>query len=458
MSLRWKIAAALMLLAGLAAATIGASTYRSTRHELNEVIDQSLDNAARASISAGVFQPNGRPDGDGSPIGGPPRQDGPRRRGFDQVLVQVLDAEGNVILAPSAGELPVSEQQRALIAAGGGRSLRQGFELDGESYRSLTVPLGLGAVQFARSTEETTRALAEIRRNTLFAVLVVMGLAAATGLIIGRQVTKRLRRLTSAAGQVASTGRLDIAVPTEGGDETGQLGRAFGGMLAALADSKAQQHQLIQDAGHELRTPLTSLRTNVAVLRRFEQLDAHERERMLADLDSETKELTALVNELVELATEQRDDEPRQVVRLGDVVERAAARTRRRTAREVHVVADDSHVDIRSAAVERAVQNLLDNAVKFAPAGAVDVTVSAGTVTVRDHGRGIPESDLPQIFDRFFRSVESRSQPGSGLGLSIVRSIVESHGGDVFARNAEPAGSGAEIGFSLPTASKPVSD
>ena len=282
-----------------------------------------------------------------------------------------------------------------------------------------------------------------------------MALAASIGLVIGRQVTRRLRRLTATAGEVAATGRLDIDVPTQGADETGQLGRAFSGMLAALAGSKAQQHQLIQDAGHELRTPLTSLRTNVSVLRRFEQLDQTARAQMIADLDSETRELTSLVNELVELATDRRDDEPSQIVRLGDLAERAATRTRRRSGRDIVIVADDTLVDVRPGAIERALQNLIDNAVKFAPSGAVEVTILAGTVTVRDHGPGVPAADLSQIFDRFYRSVESRSLPGSGLGLSIVKSIVESHHGAVFARNVAPAGTGAEIGFTIPLAQLP---
>jgi two-component system, OmpR family, sensor histidine kinase MprB len=99
-------------------------------------------------------------------------------------------------------------------------------------------------------------------------------------------------------------------------------------------------------------------------------------------------------------------------------------------------------------------QNLIDNAVKFAPTGAVEVTILAGTVTVRDHGPGVPVADLNQIFDRFYRSVESRSLPGSGLGLSIVKSIVESHQGVVFARNVT-AGPGAEIGFTIPLVELP---
>ena len=449
MSLRWKIAAALMLLAGLAAVAIGATTYITTEHELTRVIDRSLDDAARFRSRGG-----GIPDLDGDRDGASPGPAG-RRRGVEQVVVQVIDAQGTIILSPSIGALPVSAAELQL-AASGGRQIRRSFALDGEQYRGLSVAInGGGVAQFARSTDENERALHEIRNHTLAAVVIVMTLAALIGLVIGRQVTRRLRRLTATAGEVAATGRLDIEVPTQGADETGQLGRAFSGMLAALAGSKAQQHQLIQDAGHELRTPLTSLRTNVSVLRRFDQLDPSARAQMIADLDSETRELTSLVNELVELATDRRDDEPSQIVRLGDLAERAATRTRRRSGREIVITADDTLVDVRPGAIERALQNLIDNAVKFAPSGAVEVTILAGMATVRDHGPGVPAADLNQIFDRFYRSVDSRSLPGSGLGLSIVKSIVESHQGAVFARNAATAGTGAEIGFTIPLVQLP---
>ncbi|MEI7548667.1 MAG: HAMP domain-containing sensor histidine kinase [Actinomycetota bacterium] len=253
------------------------------------------------------------------------------------------------------------------------------------------------------------------------------------------------------AGDASAVARLDVDVPIDGRDETGQLGRAFSGMLSALHTSKQEQHQLVQDASHELRTPLTSLRTNVSVLRRrFAKLDDQSRDQLLADLDSETRELTDLVNELVELATDRRDDEPVQAVRLGDPAERAAARSRRRFNRDVIVTADDSTTDGRPNAIERAAQNLIDNACKFAADGPVEVTIIDGRLTVRDHGPGLHEVDVPHLFDRFYRSVEMRSKPGSGLGLAIVKSVVDAHGGEVFAENASDGG--AEIGFVLPVA------
>ncbi|MEQ1701134.1 MAG: sensor histidine kinase, partial [Ilumatobacteraceae bacterium] len=148
--------------------------------------------------------------------------------------------------------------------------------------------------------------------------------------------------------------------------------------------------------------------------------------------------------------TDRRDDEAIQPVRLGDVAERAAARARRRFGRDVIVAADETVIDGRPNGLERATQNLIDNACKFAPDGPIEVSIAGGVVLVRDHGPGLVADDIPHLFDRFYRSVEMRSKPGSGLGLSIVKSVVEQHGGTVHAGNAP--GGGAELGFTLPVA------
>ena len=453
MSLRLKIVLALTLLAAGATAAIGIVSYTTIRHELQETVDKSLDEAARQFQRTPLLVDNDKHnDNDGVPsIGGRNGSLGrDRPRSFEQVLYQKIDAEGNVQISGQADELPVTDADRAVAASTDpNASARFDVSIDGEEYRMLTVKAENGAVQLARSLEESQRSLERILRSTLVSVGIVAVLSALLGLLIARQVTRRLLRLTSVAGEVAQTGRLDVAVPVDGGDETGQLGRAFSAMLAALQASKHEQHQLVQDAGHELRTPLTSLRTNVSVLRRrYDEMPVDSREQLLADLDSETRELTDLVNELVDLATDRRDDEPVQPVRLAEVVERAAARARRRFGRDVVVTADDSVVDGRPNGLERATQNLIDNACKFAPDGPIEVTISAGSVGVRDHGPGLVSADIPQLFDRFYRSVAMRSKPGSGLGLSIVKSVIEAHGGTVFARNAD--GGGAELGFQLP--------
>jgi two-component system sensor histidine kinase MprB len=447
LSLRLKIVLALTALAVAATAAIGIASYTSTKRELDESVQQSLQSAAgELQRHAEIGDPD--KDGDNGPSGRP------RPRNFQQVLVQTLDSQGNVVLPADSGALPVSAVDRRVAASSDpSAQAYQDVTIEGARFRMLTVSAPRGdkgaAVQLARSLVETEHVLHRILRSTLFAVLIVALSAMVLGWLIALQVTRRLERLTDVAGQVASTGRLDIDVPVDGNDETGMLGRAFSGMLDALQRSRHEQHQLVQDAGHELRTPLTSLRTNVSVLRRrFDNLTPEARDQLLNDLDSETRELTDLVNELVELATDRRDDEAVQPVRLGDVAERAAQRARRRFGRDVVVTADESLLDGRPNALERATQNLVDNACKFATDGPIEVTIDRGRVSVRDHGPGLREDDIPHLFDRFFRSVDMRSKPGSGLGLSIVKTIVEQHGGDVFATNAP--GGGAVLGYTVP--------
>ncbi|MEP7048331.1 MAG: HAMP domain-containing sensor histidine kinase [Ilumatobacteraceae bacterium] len=459
MSLRLKIVLALVLLATCATAAVGFSSYVSTQHELNEAIDSSLQDAAANPGQLIRFFGRG-PGGFGNAPGRGTATDvtgaGSPARVFDAVLAQVIANDGTIVRSPNSGELPVDAADLAIAnGTSAGNSAPRDVTIEGEAFRMLTIPVdGGGAVQIARSARETERALGVIRQRTLLSVALVIAGAAIAGWLIGRQVTRRLVRLTQAADDVATTGRLDVDVPVSGADETGRLGLAFNRMLGALARSRDQQHQLVQDAGHELRTPLTSLRTNVAVLRRMDNLAPEARRQLVDDLDSETKELTALVNELVELATDRRDDEPAQDCDLDNMCEQAAARVRRRTGREVTVAGDRSMVSCRPAAIDRAIVNLIDNAAKFSaegsdPSSAILVTVANGRVAVSDRGLGIPVDDLTHIFDRFYRSIASRSLPGSGLGLAIVRDIVESHGGTVFAERR--IGGGSTVGFELPT-------
>ncbi len=221
-------------------------------------------------------------------------------------------------------------------------------------------------------------------------------------------------------------------------------------MLLRLGQAREDQQRLVQDAGHELRTPLTSLRTNVSLLRQFEAMPPEVRERVIADLDGETRELTTLVDEVVTLAVAVPADSPMTTVELAPMARSVAARARRRTGRDVTLAVDDSVVLGHEALLARAMWNLVENACKFSPDGApIELAVDRGAVRVRDRGPGIAAADLGHVFDRFYRSTSARSLPGSGLGLAIVRDVAESHGGHAFAANRP--GGGAEVGFWVPT-------
>jgi two-component system sensor histidine kinase MprB len=187
------------------------------------------------------------------------------------------------------------------------------------------------------------------------------------------------------------------------------------------------------DASHELRTPLTALRTNIELLQRAGGLDDAQRGELVDAAQIELEELGDLVTELVDLATDARAEEPVQRVDLGDVVERAVERERRRTGRMITLERHGSiPVDVRVSAIDRAVHNLLDNACKFSESPtAVDVDVRSGVVEVRDRGVGIAVGERDLVFDRFYRAAAARSQPGSGLGLAIVHQIAAMHGGTI---------------------------
>jgi two-component system sensor histidine kinase MprB len=455
------MALALAVLAGLAALLVGVATYVATAQRVRAEVDRSLDNQADAlrdtdgrslaqycSSSLSVPFPRGRGEEGFERLGG--------------VVAQCLDSDGDIVASSSAVTLPVSDDDRELAEGRDGDdhhgNRTRTVAVDGVTYRVTTVPIDyssqVGAVQLARDFSESQRVLDAIRLWIIGVVIAVTGLGAVIGWLIARRATKPLVQLTDAAEEVASSGRLDVDVPPAGNDEPGRLARAFATMLAALGQSREQQQQLVQDAGHELRTPLTSLRTNVETLRRYDNLPEATRQAILSDLEIETRELGTLVDELVQLATDTYDDEPEQSVALDHVVDRVAEQVRRRTGRTVTVTSSPCTVIGKPRDLTRAIGNLVDNAAKFSEAPTpVEVVVDHGTVIVRDHGPGIPVADLPHVFDRFFRSPDARSKPGSGLGLSIVDQTARSHGGSVSVANA-PDG-GAVFTFSLPEAPPP---
>lgn len=437
MTLRLKLVVALASLATLATIAIGATSYRTAADQLDAEVDRSL-RQARDSVESRMGS-GGRRVAILDMVPSPALS---RPRSFDRILVQVIDTDGPVLATSADTPLPISTADRA-IAAGTTAESTRSVEVDGEPFRVLTTPFGNGiAVQFARSTEEISRVLTTIRNRTLVSVSLIVALATIGGWLIANRATRRLERLTRTAEEVATTGRLDVPAPAAGEDEVGRLGGAFAEMLAALRRSREAQTQLVQDAGHELRTPLTSLRTNIALLRRFDELPPDVREQVVADLDLEAKELSVLVDEIVGLATEQPRDEPRVDVDLGALVAGVVERTERRTGRRIAADLDRAGVVAgRPASIERAVGNLLDNAAKFSPEEtAIEVRVEGATVEVADRGIGIPDVDRPRVFDRFFRSIEARSRPGSGLGLAIVRAVAEDHGGRAEARARDGGG------------------
>ncbi|MDE0654538.1 MAG: ATP-binding protein [bacterium] len=426
---------------------VGGGYYFAQR-ELHQEVDQFLARRAHA-VSEVLENPSGlaqqRQRGARPFIGRIPLAD------FD-AQVQILNAAGRPVFAVSDVPLPVGADDR-LLAVEGGEPLRRTVTLDGQRYRMLTSALdGNGAVQVARDLGETDRALNDLLRRTIPLGVILATVAAAMAWLLARRALRPIEQLTSATERVAQTQELAGTIEATRDDEVGRLARSFNSMLEALQTSRRQQQRLVADAGHELRTPLTSMRTNIEHLQRVESVDEEARRRILVDVDAELRELGDLVAELVELAGETgAADEPPATIELADLAEGAAERARRRTNRDITIMAESAGtVQGQRGSLERAVDNLVGNAIKFSPEDTpVRLIASGGRLEVHDCGPGIPTEDRPLVFERFFRSAGARSETGSGLGLAIVKQIVERHGGRVWA-GASPEG-GAAVGFEVPT-------
>jgi two-component system sensor histidine kinase MprB len=439
-NLRTRFALAFATVAAVVAATVGLLSYSAAAERIYQEIDTSLQSAATALQ-------NGQTEVLTTPA---PQGRGLRRGPSRSVVAQVVAPDGTVTpLGASATRLPVTATTLAIAGSAMGRTDVIETDVDGESYRILTVARSAGgALQVGVEVEDTEHVLADMANEIALASTAVLVIAAGVGWLLARRITRRLEALAGVAEDVSVHGGVDRQVLVDGSDEVGRLASAFNTMLTRLAAARDAQERLIQDAAHELRTPLTSLRTNASVLRRIGELPPDARNRLVADVQGETRELSHLVDELVELALARRTDESDQIVDLAALADGAAARAERRTGRQVVVDADGTAVRGRRHGLERALGNLLENAAKFDDSDApVEVHIRGGRVTVLDRGPGIDAADAGRVFDRFYRADGARGLPGSGLGLSIVDDVARAHGGTVFA-GIRPGG-GAAVGFTI---------
>ncbi len=327
------------------------------------------------------------------------------------------------------------------------------LDIDGQRMRVLTIPLRTNgkAVMVARPMDEIDAQLSGLWRISLQLFVLGVVSSGAIGFVVAGRVVRPIRRLTEAASKIADTQDVNQPIPAERDDEFGQLAKSFNEMLNALSLSRDQQRRLVTDASHELRTPLTSLRTNLEYMQRADSIEENERQQALDDVLFELDELTELVTELVELATDRHQMGEPVEIELDELVDAIVQRHRRRSSCPIKYQASPSRVRAVPALVERAVSNLIDNAVKWSPPGqTIDVEVNLGSVVIRDRGPGIPKHEQERVFERFYRTEDARSYPGSGLGLSIVRHIADSFGGQV--QVIAQSGPGTTVELSFPPA------
>ncbi|MFE4872550.1 sensor histidine kinase [Streptomyces sp. NPDC056682] len=448
--LRTRLAVAASAAVALVAVGVCTAAFFVLRYELNHQLDLNLTQSATLAIQQNRGSAPGVLAGECRFLSAP-------------ACAQVVPA------APAKDPakpylLPVSPPVRE-VAAGERRPYSTNITLpDGEPARMLTTnfPGGGKALQVALRSDT-------VREGVRQAAWLLGGvgaagvlLAAGLGYWVSRTGLAPVARLTATAEHIAATRdprhRIELPPgPPDKEDEVTRLAASFNTMLGELEQSVTAQRRLVADASHELRTPLTALRTNAELLARADRLTQVQRDRASAALGRQIREVSVLVNDLIDLA---RDEEPTPLleeVRLAPLLAHTVDTAR------AHWPATPFQLDLTDASatlpgvparLARLISNLLDNAAKFSPPGTpVEVTLYAGELTVRDHGPGIAEADLPHVFDRFYRAEQARALPGSGLGLAMARQIARAHRAELTAHQA--TGGGALFRLTLPTAAAP---
>jgi two-component system sensor histidine kinase MprB len=474
MSLKVRLGLAAGVAVAIAVIAVAISAYAGTRAELKSQLDQSLQNLSASILDHAA--PGGPPGGGapGSPSAGsafgpgsassvtPGPDDldeglgladhrGPAFGGAAGTVTLIRRNETTYVPAGQTYKIPVIAPFKAIAARGTGHYFTD-MDVKGTQIRVLATGIGeRGALLVALPLKDVNNAL---RSQLLLLALIAAGgiaLAALLGILVARTALAPIARFTRQTEAIAANpDRLDQdRVDVHGGDELARLAQTFNRTLDALDRSVQAQRNLVADASHELRTPIATIRANLQLMRDERLLSPEDREALRNDVIDELDDLTALVGDVVELARGTKlSDEPGEV-RVDEIVSAAVERTRRRAPQlTVEVTTEPTLVYGEADRIARAVANLLDNAAKYGRSGGViEVALNDGTLTVRDHGPGFHDEDLPFVFDRFHRARDARSKPGSGLGLAIVRQAAEAHGGFVEAANAPGGGALLRIGF-----------
>jgi two-component system sensor histidine kinase MprB len=442
MTLRTRIAAAAGVAVALAVIAVAIAVYLGVRGELRDEVDASLHE--RADAVAGFARQGGQQLADvpREPFGGP------------EGYIQLVRPDGRLLRRPAAGDaLPLDERAHAIARDGSGEELVD-TSVAGLHLRVLTRGLGdAGAIQVARPLDEVDRQLDRILLLLLFVGAAGVALGVGMGAIVARTALAPIASFTRRTEELAADPDPSVRMEVTGRDELTRLARSFNSTLDALERSVVSQRHLVADASHELRTPIASLRANIQTLQDADRLPEHDLASLRADIVEELDELTALVADIVELARGSKPDELADDVRLDRIVEEVAERARVRAGDRVgfQVTAEPTVVRGEPQRIQRAVANLVDNAVKWSPpGGAVELELTDGELSVRDHGPGFADADLPHVFERFYRAEGARGLPGSGLGLAIVRQAAEAHGGSATAGNAPGGGALLRVSFGAP--------
>jgi two-component system sensor histidine kinase CpxA len=290
----------------------------------------------------------------------------------------------------------------------------------------------------------------------LGALIAIIAVSIACWLPLIRDLTRSIKQLTSATGRIAE-GHFEVQLPTNRRDELGHLSESIQQMSAKLSDLLSGQKRFLSDVAHELCSPIARIQVALGIL---EQRAEPGVAQYVADLQEEVQHMSGLVNELLAFSKTQISSErpAPERVNVAEIVERVIQRECAESSRPVLNVDSSIEVEAYPDYLHRSLANLIRNANRYA-AGTGPVTVFARelgdqvSITVADHGPGLPEGELENVFRPFYRPelARQRETGGVGLGLAIVRRCIEACGGTVRCRNREPHGLEVEIRLSAAT-------
>ncbi len=451
MAIRTKIAAAMAVLLPVAVAIIGFVTVTTVADHLMGQVDEKLREYARHGV---VDASGGNPAND---------------FGYSDFALMAFDRDGRLLAVQRSGYIGDSFSLPDLSSPPG---TGEHFNVEGTAgevtYRALVVqdrysvqgvPVDL---VIATPIDDVETAISMLTRTVVITGVVVSGMGIAAAWLITRRGMRPVDRMVADAEIVAS-GRLDHRItPADPGTEMGRLSSALDRMVSRLTEAigeRDRQHerlrQFVADAGHELRTPLTAIGGYVQLYQSGAAAEGEKLDRAMDRIGSENARLAGLVDDLMVLS--RLDEEvggDRELVELSRLARDAVDDAE--VADHDHPVTLHADEEITVAANEgqlrQVLVNLLANARVHTPAGTrIDVSVTGegpwAVLRVADHGPGIPEEHRRRVFDRFYRADPSRSRAtgGSGLGLSIVTSIVAGHGGELRLDSAEGEGTTVEV-------------
>jgi two-component system sensor histidine kinase MprB len=442
-SLRRRIAGAAALAVAAVAITLAVTGYLSTRSALVGQIRTDLRTRA-----ANYLQPHGGPGGErhGPPAGGGGFP-GPPEPGGAAGYFQIVQPDGTIAFG---GALPVTQQVLSLARNGSGSfyfdTLVQGKHE--EVYAVWDAPDN-HIVMVALPLIDADSVLHGLLLT--YGLLIAGGilLAAVLGLAISRSALRPIDRFVRNTERVTSELEHPARLEATDAVELQRLAASFNQTLDALEASIESQRQLVADASHELRTPIAALRSNIQIFLESDRLPPEDREGLQESILAELDELTQVVADVLDLARGSAPTARLEPIELDTFVREAVERTQRRAPDLRLTLELEPTVIVNNAdRVGRAITNVVDNARKWSPAdGEIEITLRDRVLSVRDHGPGFDECDLPHVFDRFYRADNARRMPGSGLGLAIVKQAAQAFGGDASAANAPDGGAVITIRF-----------